>query len=208
MAAAGALALRSTTLRPRFVPLQRLASRTEPHNPAGPIPPVWLRPQGFAPSRRLAPRATCRACFISVPLLGFPFEALTPSVVPYALSDAAALGFLAATSRLPPPPQGLEHTTESPSADPGFSRAPRAGASLGFPLRGFLLAGLGSALPELAPSRPSPHRPRADLLGWAPGFLDRRSAADLSRDWRGLLGVFHLVGLPAQPKLQTGQPFR
>jgi hypothetical protein len=40
-------------------------------SPVDPDPPVMLRPQGFAPSRRLAPRATSRACFIPVPLLGF-----------------------------------------------------------------------------------------------------------------------------------------
>ena len=39
-----------------------------------PNPPVTLRPQGFAPSRRFAPPTTCRACFIPVPLLGFPYE--------------------------------------------------------------------------------------------------------------------------------------
>jgi hypothetical protein len=32
---------------------------------------LGLRPQGFAPSRRLAPPATCRACFIPIPLVGF-----------------------------------------------------------------------------------------------------------------------------------------
>jgi hypothetical protein len=42
-----------------------------------PRTPVTLRPQGFAPSRRLAPLATSRACSIPVPLLGFePSEAL------------------------------------------------------------------------------------------------------------------------------------
>jgi hypothetical protein len=44
--------------------------------PARSNPLVTLRPQGFAPSRRLAPRATLRTYFIPLPLLGFPFEAL------------------------------------------------------------------------------------------------------------------------------------
>jgi hypothetical protein len=50
----------------------------EPHTPPVPIPPVLLRPQGFSPSRRLAPLMAFRAYSIPVPLMGFltPFEAL------------------------------------------------------------------------------------------------------------------------------------
>lgn len=70
-----------------------------------PSPPVTLRPQGFAPSRRLAPPTTCRACFIPVPLLGFPFEAC-PRAVPYALSSAGPLRFSAPLLRASPPRQG------------------------------------------------------------------------------------------------------
>jgi hypothetical protein len=72
--------------------------------PANPNPPVMLRPQGFAPSRRLAPPAACRAYFIPVPLLGFPFEALIPPI-------------RRTPSRAPRPSRGLHpksHDFESP----------------------------------------------------------------------------------------------
>jgi hypothetical protein len=42
--------------------------------PAIPKPPVQMRPQGFAPSRRFAPFVTCRAYSIPIPHMGFPFE--------------------------------------------------------------------------------------------------------------------------------------
>jgi hypothetical protein len=74
-----------------FFPLQRFPSRAEPHTSDGSHPPVTLRPQGFSPSRRLAPRATCRACFIPVPLLGFTPRGLVPRATPYAVSDAGPL---------------------------------------------------------------------------------------------------------------------
>jgi hypothetical protein len=59
--------------------------------PASPNPPVTLRPQGFAPSRRFAPRTTSRAYFIPVPLLGFTPRGLDPRATPYAVSDAGPL---------------------------------------------------------------------------------------------------------------------
>jgi len=89
--------------------------------PADPCPPVRLRPQGFAPSRRFAPPTTCRACFIPVPLLGFPFEACsppgavrslerrTPQVFGEALADRAS-------------PSGIEHTGQILPAGLGFSQ--------------------------------------------------------------------------------------
>ena len=55
---------------------------------------VMLRPQGFAPSRRFAPRVISRAYFIPVPLLGFTLRGIPPSATPYALSDTATfMGF-------------------------------------------------------------------------------------------------------------------
>lgn len=60
-------------------------------SPAGPNLPVTLRPQGFSPSRRLAPRTTCRACFIPVPLLGFTPRGFVPRATPYAVSGAEPL---------------------------------------------------------------------------------------------------------------------
>jgi hypothetical protein len=47
-----------------------------------------LRPQGFAPSRRFAPPATCRACFIPVPLMGFTLRGFEPFLAPCSLSAA------------------------------------------------------------------------------------------------------------------------
>jgi hypothetical protein len=61
---------------PRFGPLQCFSAAQSYLAPTGSIPLVRLRPQGFAPSRRFVPRATMRACFIPLPLMGFPFEAL------------------------------------------------------------------------------------------------------------------------------------
>jgi hypothetical protein len=89
-----------------------------------PSPPVTLRPQGFAPSRRFAPPTTCRAYFIPVPLLGFPFEAC-PHTVPYALSSAGPLRFLTTSSRMPPPPQGSSTPCRSCPRAWGLARLPR-----------------------------------------------------------------------------------
>jgi hypothetical protein len=52
---------------------------------------VTLHPQGFSPSRCLAPRATCRAYFISVPLLGSTLRGFQPHAMPYVFPDAAPL---------------------------------------------------------------------------------------------------------------------
>jgi hypothetical protein len=52
---------------------------------------VMFRPQGFSPSRRFAPRMTCQAYFILVPLMGFFLRGFHPHVMPYALADAGSL---------------------------------------------------------------------------------------------------------------------
>jgi hypothetical protein len=90
-----AAATRARSPLPRFGPLQRLPSLAEPHTPnPDPSVLVTLHPQGFSPSRCLAPRATCRACFIPVPLLGSALRGLRPCTMPYAFSDAAPfMGF-------------------------------------------------------------------------------------------------------------------
>jgi len=91
---------------------------------------VTLRPQGFAPSRRLAPPATCRAYFIPVPPLGLTLRGFAPPAAPYVLSDAATLygvheratervvGPKTAHSnpRTPPPLQGLSTLRKSSPA--------------------------------------------------------------------------------------------
>jgi hypothetical protein len=86
-----------------------------------PSSPVTLRPQGFAPSRRLAPPTTCQACFIPVPLLGFPFEAC-PRAVPYALSSAGPLRFSAWPLRASPPLQGSSTPRRSCTRAWGLAR--------------------------------------------------------------------------------------
>jgi hypothetical protein len=69
----------------------------------GPPSLVTLRPQGFSPSRRLAPPATCRACFIPVPSLGLALRGFAPPAMPYVLSNAATLmGFVNVLPNGPP----------------------------------------------------------------------------------------------------------
>lgn len=95
---------------PRFDPLQRFPCLAEPHTPATlPRVTVMLRPQDCDSSRRFAPRATCRACFIPVPLLGFSLRGFDPRAVPY-----APLGT--------PPPSGfrLSSALRLEPARPGF----------------------------------------------------------------------------------------
>jgi len=95
---------------PRFCPLRRFPSRGEPLGSGKrPCLPVVLRPQGFAPSRRLAPATTCRAYFIPVPSMGFPYgvfaslKCRTSSRTP-----PPSRRWLAASSSLRP--QGLVHS--------------------------------------------------------------------------------------------------
>jgi hypothetical protein len=89
--------------------------------PAIPNPPVtMLRPQGFSPSRRFAPRSTCRACFIPVPLLGFSLRGLHPTTAPYVLSNAGTLMRFSTQSEDPVSPlQGFTHAVMSPPAKLG-----------------------------------------------------------------------------------------
>jgi len=117
-----------------FSPLQRFPSRAEPPIPGGfPTHRFVLRPQGFAPSRRFAPRSASRACFIPVPLLGFGssrlfsardavrrFRRRAPPGVPYLLRRAG------------PPLQGFSTSREARPRYPGFSQATVSNASTSF----------------------------------------------------------------------------
>ena len=86
---------RAATPLPRFFPLQRLSVTRSHIAPAIPIPPVKLRPQGFAPSRRLAPLTTFRAYSIPVPLMGFyPSRPLSSPGAVRPLRRRAPRGFL------------------------------------------------------------------------------------------------------------------
>jgi hypothetical protein len=83
--------LAATLPLPRFVPLQRFSSHKEQLPRRVPTHPVVFRPQGFSPSRRLAPLVTYRAYFISNPPMGFALQGFPPPASPYALSNAAPL---------------------------------------------------------------------------------------------------------------------
>lgn len=70
-----------------------------------------LRPQGFAPPRRFAPRRTCRICFTPVPLLGF-----RPPRIPSCTGVVRPFGRLA--------PHDLSRDSFRPRAvSPGYSPA-------------------------------------------------------------------------------------
>ena len=102
-----------------FVPYSVFPAAQSHIPPTVPTPPVTLRPQGFSPSRRFAPRATCRAYFIPVPLLGFALRDLHPHVTPYAISDAGSLMGFQPTPKNRPAPPGVRHATRSPPKMPG-----------------------------------------------------------------------------------------
>ena len=109
---------RAVSSLPRFVPLQRIQIAKSHIIPAFPISPVTLRPQVFSPSRRLAPLATSRACFIPVPFLGFdPSRLCSPPGAVRPLGRRAPQG-LTSTNKMRPPFQGLPHQTK-PATGPG-----------------------------------------------------------------------------------------
>jgi hypothetical protein len=76
-------------LLPRFEPLQRLPVERSHITPADPDPPVTLRPQGFAPSRRFAPRSASPGLFHPGSALGVrTLRGLSPPAAPYVFSHA------------------------------------------------------------------------------------------------------------------------
>jgi len=90
---------------PRFLPLQRLSTTRSHIPPAGPIPPVTLRPQGFTPSRRLAPLMAFRAYSIPVPLMGFyPSRLLSSPSAVRPLGRRVPRGFLSTKKEETAPP--------------------------------------------------------------------------------------------------------
>jgi len=144
--------------------------------PGGPNHPVFFRPQGFSPSRRLAPLATYRAYFISNPPMGFALRGFVPSASPYALSDAAPLLWLPLSAEtLPDPTSGSSTPRKSRPGPWGLARCP-TDASLGFspsevssPLR---LLWRRNAF--AVPSRALLARPHADRTTHASGSLPLR----------------------------------
>jgi len=124
--------------------------------------PVTLRPQGFSPSRRLAPAETCRACFIPVPLLGFSLRGFAPAQVPYALSSTATSVELERASRSSSLLRGLAHHKQSRPSTWGLARI-LCGCPLGLiPLRGFLLRPAEATTPQS--SCPIPSRASLDSV--------------------------------------------
>jgi hypothetical protein len=125
-------------LRPRFVPLQRLAGREEPLNPSG-IPTRRLRcvPRVSHPLDALLPPRPAGLVSSRFRSWGFPSR-LLPHAVPYALSSAGPLRFSAKSFRTTPPPQGSGHTAQILPAGLGFSQGTAALPPWVWPFRGFL----------------------------------------------------------------------
>jgi hypothetical protein len=155
-----------------------------------------LRPQGFSPSRRLAPLATFRAYSIPVPPMGFyPSRPFSPAAAVRPLRRRAPRGSSpAAVAAEAAPPRTLT-TTGARLTGPGFSRVTAPNASLGFPASRFTAS--DSEGRSHAPS--SPHALlRIGLTVTGPpapqGILCQRLDRSLSRSINPH-AVFHLVGL-------------
>jgi hypothetical protein len=189
---------------------------------ADPSAPVTLRPQGFTPSRRLAPPTTCRACFISVPPMGLTLRGFAPPAVPYALSDAVSLmGFVNALQfgspvRRPstqpltrPRPSRARAHCQSPARRTGVKPARTDRCLLGLgPLQGLPrpVATHRTVLPGARyPSRALKEPVRSLIRPLAPqGLLNHSQLhASLSRPV-SLHGVSHLVAIfgssPTRPR--------
>jgi hypothetical protein len=168
---------------PRSLPLQRIPAARSHLPPARPNSPVTLRPQGFSPSRRLAPLTTSRACSIPVPLMGFdpPRPLSSPDAV-RPLERRAPLGFLLHSIEEAAPP-GTTHTRRSPPPGLGFSQDPHDACLPGLSRSEVSCSRQWSTLTRtLIPSRASSARPHADRTAGAPGFFAASNAAALSRD--------------------------
>jgi hypothetical protein len=126
---------------PRSLPLQRLSATRSHVTPPGPIPAVSLRPQGFAPSRRLAPLMASRAYSIPVPLMGFyPSRLCSSPGAVRPLGRRVPLGFSSSLARRGRPSKD-SHTKRSTSAGLGISQVAAANAPLGFPASRLLALG-------------------------------------------------------------------
>lgn len=142
---------------------------TKPQQDPNPLVP--LRPQGFTPSRRFAPLATCRACFIPVPLLGLPFEACSPhgAVRPLERRTPQVFGEVLPDSASP---SGIEaHRVDPARGFQGLAGEPRRCLHGFVPSKASYDDRPRTELPARLPSRASPSWPRADLPVGAPGSL-------------------------------------
>jgi hypothetical protein len=123
-----------------FVPCSVFPAAWSHIHPTIPKPPVMLRPRGFSPPRRFAPRATYRAYFISNPLLGLTLQGFHPRAAPYVLPNAESLmGFRPRFRRSLARPSRVSGTPpEARTEELGFSQCPPSCAFLGSTSRGFL----------------------------------------------------------------------
>lgn len=135
-----------------------------------PSPPVTLRPQGFSPSRRLAPLATSWACSIPGALMGFALRGLHPPLTPYALSSAVTLWAYSRGRPTTGLPTGAPTPAEARTPGLGISQVTGPCASLSFSVSRYLATGNPPSL--LAPVNPShafQTRSQADRLVGDPG---------------------------------------
>jgi hypothetical protein len=170
---------------PRFLPLQRLPVTKSHISPTAPTPPVTLRPQGFAPSRRLAPLATSRAYSIPVPLLGFnpPRPSSSPGTV-RPLGRRAPQGFSSTTVVRRGRPSRDTHTGQSLTTGLGFSQVAAPNASMGFPAPRFdARHSEGRSRDPASPHALLSARPHADQTVRTPGYsLLRTQSVSLEID--------------------------
>jgi len=110
-------------------------------HPTGTHPGGSLRPQGFAPSRRLAPLMAFRAYSIPVPLMGlFPSRLCSSPGAVRPLGRHAPQGFSSRLAKRGRPSRD-SRTTRSTAAGPGISRVAAVIASMGFPASRLLALG-------------------------------------------------------------------
>ena len=136
-------------------------NRSEPHTPSRIQPAGYVASSGF---RTLS--TPCSPCdladlFHSASALGVSLRGLDPRAAPYVLSNAGSLAVAArltlqcdARLRI----RGSRYAARSPPAAPRVNQVYHVGASLGFPLRGFLplrWACDPANGPPAIPSRPS-----------------------------------------------------
>jgi hypothetical protein len=177
---------------PRFVPLQRVSVTGSHIPPPIPNPAVTLRPQGFSPSRRVAPPVASRACFIPVPLMGFgPSRLLSPDDAVRPLERRAPRGFFSAL-RPKPPLQGPTHRPE-PDVGSGVWPGSRVNCPLGLSRFEVSCPWQPRTLSRpTIPSRALPIWSQAGQITGTSGFFCQERSRSLSRSTYPL-AVLHLA---------------
>jgi hypothetical protein len=167
---------------PRFLPLQRLSASRSHVPPAVPISPVLLRPQGFSPSRRLAPLMAFRAYSIPVPLMGFHPSRLcsSPGAVRL-LRRRAPRGFLSTKKEETAPP-GTRTPNKGRRQAWRLNQDPTPIAPLGFPAPRFLALSSEGRSHALSSPLALLRLGRKLTSPLAPQGFAAQSAAVLSRD--------------------------